>query len=68
MKCFQGFKEEGKVYWTTVLENEDGTEVINISDYGFEWYKDNKLIREGLVEDREKDIEGLKEIGFHEVY
>lgn len=56
------------MYWTTVLENEDGTEVINISDYGFEWYKDNKLVREGLVEDREKDIEGLKEIGFHEVY
>ena len=56
------------MYWTTVLENEDGTEVINISDYGFEWYIDNKLIREGLVENAEETIEGLKELGFKEVY
>jgi len=56
------------MYWTTVLENEDGTEVIYLSDYRFEWYKDKEFVREGLVEDREKDIEDLKEIGFHEVY
>ncbi len=53
--------------WTTCLERIDNNgkyEVINISDYGFEWYVDNNLVREGLVEDKEKDIENLKEIGF----
>lgn len=55
------------MYWTTCLERTDNNgryEVINISDYGFEWYVDNNLVREGLVEDKEKDIENLKEIGF----
>ena len=39
-------------------------EVINISDYGFEWYVNNEMVRTGLVEDKEKDIEMLKEEGF----
>ena len=56
------------MFWTTVLESEDETEVINISDYGFEWYKNNKLVREGLIEDAKKTIEELKELGFKEVY
>ena len=43
---------------------ERDNEVINISDYGFEWYVDNKLVRIGLVEDKEKDIQFLIEEGF----
>lgn len=50
--------------WTTCLEREETREVINISDYGFEWYKDDKLVRTGLVEDKEKDIKMLIEEGF----
>ena len=50
--------------YTICLENVDTNEVVNISDYGFEWYKDDKLMRQGLVEDKEADIEALKEIGF----
>ena len=42
-------------------------EVVNISDYGFEWYVDNKMVRVGLVEDVESDIESLLDIGFEEV-
>lgn len=50
--------------WTTYLERVESNEVINISDYGFEWFKDNKLVKTGLVEDKEKDIEMLIEEGF----
>lgn len=42
-------------------------EVILISDYGFEWYKDNKLVKAGLVENLEETIELLKDEGFVEV-
>lgn len=50
--------------WTTCLEREETNEVVNISDYGFEWHKDDKLVREGLVENKEKDIKLLIEEGF----
>jgi len=50
--------------WTTCLEREKTKEVINISDYGFEWYKDDKLVKSGLVEDKEEDIKMLIEEGF----
>lgn len=50
--------------WTTCLEREETREVINISDYGFEWYKDDKLVKSGLVEDKEEDIKMLIEEGF----
>ena len=50
--------------WTTCLERKETDEVINISDYAFEWYKGNKVIREGLVENKEKDIKALIEEGF----
>lgn len=52
--------------YSTCLEREcNGCyEVINISDYGFEWYVNNKLVKSGLVEDKENDIEMLKEEGF----
>lgn len=52
--------------YSTCLEREcDGCyEVINISDYGFEWYKNNELIKSGLVENKDNDIEMLKEEGF----
>ena len=51
--------------WTRCFERNN--EIINISDYGFEWYVDNKLVRTGLVENLEEDIEMLKEDGFEEV-
>lgn len=46
---------------------ERGNEVINISEYGFEWYVDNKVARTGLVENLEEDIERLINEGFEEV-
>lgn len=46
---------------------ERGNEVINISEYGFEWYVDNKMVRSGLVENLDEDIEALKNEGFEEV-
>lgn len=42
-------------------------EVINISEYGFEWYINNKLVRSGLVEYIDEDIESILEAGFEEV-
>ena len=48
-------------------DSEQGYEVVNISDYGFEWYVNNKVVRNGLVEDIEEDIKSLEEIGFTEV-
>jgi len=48
-------------------ESREGYEVINISEYGFEWYVNNKVVRTGLVDNLESDIESLKEIGFTEV-
>ncbi len=50
--------------YSVCLEREETKEVINISDYGFEWYKDNELVRTGLVEDKKEDIKSLKEEGF----
>lgn len=50
--------------WTTCLEREETNEVVNISDYGFERYEGNKMIRSGLVENKEEDIQSLLEIGF----
>ena len=47
--------------------NKDVYEVINISEYGFEWYIDNKLVRSGLVENIDEDIASLLEEGFEEV-
>ena len=46
---------------------ERGNEVINISEYGFEWYVDNKMVRSGLVENLDETIEALKDEGFEEV-
>lgn len=51
--------------WTRCFEKDN--EIINISEYGFEWYVDNKLVRTGLVENLEKDIEMLIEDGFEEI-
>lgn len=51
--------------YTRCFEREN--ETINISEYGFEWYVDNNLVRTGLVENIEEDIESLLEIGFVEV-
>lgn len=46
---------------------ERDNETINISEYGFEWYVDNKVVRTGLVENLEEDIKSLIEEGFEEV-
>lgn len=48
-------------------ESKEGYEVVNISEYGFEWYIDNRMVRTGLVENIESDIESLIEAGFEEV-
>lgn len=46
---------------------ERDNEVVNISEYGFEWYVDNKVVRSGLVENIDDDIESLLNEGFVEV-
>ena len=46
---------------------ERGNEIINISEYVFEWYVANKVIRIGLVENLEEDIESLINEDFEEV-
>lgn len=43
-----------------VRDNEE----IHISPYGFEWYVDTELVREGLVEDLDADVEALQDEGF----
>ena len=48
-------------------ESKEGYEVVNISECGFEWYIDNRIVRTGLVEDIENDVESLIEEGFEEV-
>lgn len=48
-------------------ESKEGYEVVNISEYGFEWYIDNRMVRTGLVEDIESDVQSLIEAGFEEV-
>lgn len=44
-------------------------EILNISEYGFEWYVNNELSRSGLVESDilEETIEMLIDEGFVEV-
>ena len=51
--------------YTRVFERDN--ETINISDYGFEWYVDNKLVRTGLVDGLENTVEMLINEGFEEV-
>jgi hypothetical protein len=51
--------------YTRCLERDN--ETINISEYGFELYNGNRLVRTGLVEDLEATIALLKEEGFIEV-
>lgn len=46
---------------------ERNNEVININEYGFEWYRDDKLIGSGLVDGYEETIESLIEDGWEEV-
>lgn len=41
-------------------------EYILISEYGFEWYKNNELVRWGLVEDIDLDIQSIINEGFKE--
>lgn len=46
---------------------ERDNEVVNISEYGFEWYVDDKVVRSGCVENIDEDIASLIEEGFTEV-
>lgn len=47
--------------------NREVYEVINLSEYGFEWYADNILVHSGLIEDIDETIASLIEEGFEEV-
>lgn len=47
--------------------NREVYEVINLSEYGFEWYADNILVHSGLIEDIDETIASLIEEGFNEV-
>lgn len=51
--------------YTRVFEREN--ETINLSEYGFEWYIDNKLVKTGLVDGLDETIELLKNEGFVEI-
>ena len=42
-------------------------EVINLNCYCFDWYVNNELVKEGLVDNLEETIEMLIEEGFEEV-
>ncbi len=54
-RCFERETREGQI------------EVINISDYGFEYFVNHERVRTGLVEDLEEDVRSLIEEGFEEV-
>lgn len=43
-------------------------EVIHIGPYGFSCYINDELVRTGLVEDIESDIQSLLDEGFEELY
>ena len=45
----------------------DVYEVINLNQYCFEWYVNDRLVKEGLVDGLEETIEMLIEEGFKEV-
>lgn len=51
--------------YTRVFEREN--ETINLSEYGFEWYVDNKVVKTGLIEDLEETIVMLENEGFVEI-
>lgn len=55
-RCFERGEEGSECY-----------EVVNISNYGFEYYVNNRLERTGLVENVDDDVESLLEEGFKEV-
>lgn len=57
------------MYTRCFERNERDYEIINISEYGFEWYVNNELVRSGLVEPDtlEETIELLLDEGFVEV-
>jgi len=55
-RCFERGEEGSERY-----------EVVNISNYGFEYYVNNRLERTGLVENVDDDVESLLEEGFEEV-
>jgi hypothetical protein len=58
-------KKEMIVMYTRCFERDN--EVVNISEYGFEWYVDDKVVRSGCVENIDEDIASLIEEGFTEV-
>ena len=52
---------------TTVVNGDDSYEVINLSEYGFEWYVNDVLARTGLVDGLDETIDLLLGEGFVEV-
>lgn len=51
--------------YTRCFEREN--EIVNISEYGFAWYVDDRLVRTGLVGNLENDIRSLLDEGFIEI-
>lgn len=51
--------------FTRCFEREN--ETINLSEYGFEWYIDNRMVKTGLVENLDETIEALISEGFEEI-
>lgn len=58
-------QKEMIIMYTRCFERDN--EVVNISEYGFEWYVDDKVVRSGCVENIDEDIASLIEEGFTEV-
>jgi len=58
-------EREVMIMYTRCFER--GDETINISEYEFEWYVGNKVIKTGLVDGLDETIEMLIEEGFEEV-
>ena len=54
--------------YTRTFEREGNDyEVINLSEYGFEWFINGKSVRTGLIEDLEETVELLLDEGFEEI-
>lgn len=50
-----------------MMTGKEDYEVININDYGFQWYVNHSLAKTGCVENLKEDIETLINAGFEEV-
>jgi hypothetical protein len=58
-------EREVMIMYTRCFER--GNETINISEYGFELYVDDKVVKTGLVDGLDETVEMLIQEGFEEV-